>query len=158
MLYTSVWLQEKQDWRKDLVSFVYWINKINKWMKYLAGWREGCLFGDEQLLWSGWTVLSGDALGTAANSTGVWPLFGLFMCSRFQTPAPKNATCGKNDWLKNILFFITENFLGISDRIMCRTHDFLSLTLTIVGSTSSSCYFLLHCRCLWVVCFVCFSS
>ena len=35
------------------------------------------------------------------------------------------------------------------------THDFLSLTLAVVGLTSGSCYFLLQCRCL---CFVCFSS
>ena len=69
-------------------SFFYWINKINKLMKYLADlWGGGCLFGDERLLRSGWTVLSGDALGTASDSTAVWPLFGLFMCSRFQTPA-----------------------------------------------------------------------
>ena len=32
--------------------FVYWINKINKRMKYLAGWPGGYLFGDERLLWS----------------------------------------------------------------------------------------------------------
>ena len=37
LLYASVWLQEKLDWREDLVYFVYWINKINKRMKYLAG-------------------------------------------------------------------------------------------------------------------------
>ena len=61
------------------------------------------------------------------------------------------------DWLKNRLFFITENFLGILDRLcmqpMRRSHDFLSLTLTVVGSTSGSCYFL-QCRCLWV-CVLC---
>ena len=39
MLYTIMWLQEKLDWREDLVYFLYWINKINKQMKYLAGWR-----------------------------------------------------------------------------------------------------------------------
>ena len=38
LLYTSMWLQEKYDWREDLVYFVYWINRINKWMKYLASW------------------------------------------------------------------------------------------------------------------------
>ena len=63
----------------------------------------------------------------------------------------------KYDWLKNWLFFITENFLGILDWLcmepMRRSHDFLSLTQVIVGTTSSSCYFLLQCRCLWVVCF-----
>ena len=60
----------------------------------------------------------------------------------------------KNDWLKNRPFFITKNFQGILDRLcmepMCRSHDFLSLTLAVVGSTSGSCYFLLQCRCLWV--------
>ena len=119
----------------------------------------GCLFGDKQLLWSGRTVLSGDAYGTTDDSIGVWPLFGLFMCSRFQTPAPENATRGKNmiGW-KIDFFFITENFLGILDRLcaepMRRSHDFLSLTQTVVGSTSGSCYFLLPCRCLWV-CVLC---
>ena len=64
----------------------------------------------------------------------------------------------KNDWLKNRLFFITENFLGILDRLcaepMRRSHDILTLTLAVAGSTSSSCYFLLQCRCLWV-CVLC---
>ena len=75
-------------------------------MKYLAGWSGGCLFGDEQLLWSGRTVLLGDALGMAGDSTGVWPLFGLFMCSRFQTLAPENTTCGKNMIGWKIDFFL----------------------------------------------------
>ena len=39
LLYTSVWLQEQQDWQEDLVYFVYWINIINKQIKYLAGWQ-----------------------------------------------------------------------------------------------------------------------
>ena len=127
-------------------------------MKYLAGWRGGCLFGNKRLLWSGWMVL-GDALRTAGNSTGMWPLLGLFICSWLQTPAPENTTCGKKmiGW-KIDLFFITENFLGILDRLctepMCRSHEFLSLTLAIVGLTSSSCYLLLQFRCLWV-CVLC---
>ena len=37
---------------------------------------------------------------------------------------------------------------------MCRSHDFLSLTLLVVGSTSGSCYILLQCQCLWV-CVLC---
>ena len=81
-------------------------------MKYLAGWRVGGLFGDERLLWSGWTVLSGNALGTADDSTGVWPLFGLFMCSRFRTPAPENATRGKNMIGWKIDFFYNWEFSG----------------------------------------------
>ena len=74
-------------------------------MKYLAGWREG-LFGDERLLRSGRTVLSGDALGTVGDSTGVWYLFVLFMCSRFQTTAPENTTSGKNMISWKIDFFL----------------------------------------------------
>ena len=55
-------------------------------------------------------------------------------------------------------FFITENFLGISD-ILCleaihKSYDFLSLTLAVVGSTSGSCYFLQQCQCLRV-CVLC---
>ena len=124
-------------------------------MKYLAGWwgvvysaTSGCF----NLV--GWcyrvTLLWG-----AGDSTGVCPLFGLSMCSRFQTPALKIATREKNmiGW-KIDFFFITENFLVILDRLcsepMHRSHDFLSLTLTVVGSTSGDCYFLLQCRCLWV--------
>ena len=129
-------------------------------MKYLAGWLTGgCLFGDKRLLWSSRTVLSGDAFRTADDSTGVWPLLGLFICSQFQTSAPENTTRGKKmiGW-KIDLFFITENFLGILDRLcaepMHRSRDFLSLTLAVVGSTSGSCYFLLQCRCLWI-CVLC---
>ena len=50
----------------------------------------------------------------------VWPLFGLSICSRLQTPAPEKTTCGKkNDWLKNRPFFTTESFLGIYARSLC---------------------------------------
>ena len=134
-------------------------------MKYLSGWRgfvylatSGCF----DLV--GWCC-RGTLLGQP-GSTGMWPLLGLFISSQFQTPAPENTTCEKkkkkNDWLKNRqLFFITENFLGILNRLCAepirRSHDFLILTLAIVGSTSGSCYFLLQCRCLWV-CVLCFSS
>ena len=64
----------------------------------------------------------------------------------------------KYDWLKIDFSFITGNFLGIWDRLcmepMRGSHDFLSLILAIVGSTSGSCYFLLQCRCL-SVCVLC---
>ena len=54
-------------------------------MKYLsAGGVGGCQFGDERLLWSGWTVLSDDALVMADDSTAGGLLFGLFMSFRFQ--------------------------------------------------------------------------
>ena len=48
-------------------------------------------------------VLSGDAHRMAGDSTGMGPLFGLFMCSQFQTLTPENTSCGKNigwkiDW------------------------------------------------------------
>ena len=128
--------------------------KINKRMKYLAGGRWVSI-RDELLLWSGQTVLSGDTFRRPAIQLACDQL----MCSWFQTPAPENATSGKNmiGW-KIDFFFITENFLGILDRLcaepMCRSYDFLSLTLTVVGSTSGSCYFLLQCRCLWV-CVLC---
>ena len=95
------------------------LNKWNKQANEISGWLAGgCLFGDEQLLWSGRMTLSGDALRMAGDSTGVWPLFGLFICSQLQTPAPENTTRGKNmiGW-KIDLSFITENFLGILDRL-----------------------------------------
>ena len=64
----------------------------------------------------------------------------------------------KNDWLKNRPSFITENFLGILNRLCveptCRSHDFLSLTLAVVGSTSGRCYFLLLFQCM-LVCVLC---
>ena len=128
-------------------------------MDRISSWLMGFIYCDKRLLWSGWTVLSGDALRTVGDSTGMWPLLGLFISSQLQTPAPENTTCGKKmiGW-KIDLFFITENFLGILDRLcmepMCRSHDFLSLTLAVFGSTSGSCYFLLQCRCLWV-CVLC---
>ena len=113
------------------------MNKKNKQADKISGQLVGgCLFGDKQLLWSGQTVLSDDTLGTASGSIGRWLLFGLFMCSQFQTPAPENATHGKNmiGW-KIDFFFIPENFLGILDRLylepMHRRHDFLSLTLLL---------------------------
>ena len=124
-------------------------------MKYLAGWR-GIVYSVTSGCFD--LVLSGDALRTADDSTRVWPLFFLFMCSRFQTPAPENATRGKNMIGWKIDFFLTENFMVILDRLcaepMRRSHDFLSLTLTVVGSTSGSCYFLLQYRCRWV-CVLC---
>ena len=53
---------------------------------------------------------------------------------------------------------MTENFLGILNRLCVeprrRSHDFLSLTLAVVRSTSGNCYFLLQCRCL-SICVLC---
>ena len=82
----------------------------------------------------------------------------LFLAYLYLPGSRKYYLWKKNDWLKNKPFFITENFLGILDRLcaepMHRSHDFLSLTLAVVASTSGSCYFLLQCRCLWV-CVLC---
>ena len=84
----------------------------------------------------------------------VWPPLALFIYSWLQTLAPKNTMI---DW-KIDLFFIIENFLGILNRVcaepMHRRHDFLSLTLAGVGSTSGRCYFLQQCWCL-SVCVLC---
>ena len=124
-------------------------------MKYLAGWWEGVVYS----AMSGCFDLVGRCYQVTLSGRSViqlaGDLFGLFMCSRFQTPAPENAACGKNMiGLKIYFFLITENFLGILGRLcaepMRRSHGFLSLTLTVVGSTSGSCYFLLQRRCLWV--------
>ena len=128
-------------------------------MKYLSGWRWGYLFGDKWLLWYGRAVLSGDALSTDGDSaaclTSAWPIY-MFQTSN--TGSRKYYLWKENDWLKNRPFFINENFQGILE-ILCaepmrRNHDFLSLTRAVVGSTSSSCYFLLQCRCL-SVCVLC---
>ena len=65
-------------------------------------------------------VLSGDALGTAGDSTGRWPLLGLFICSRLQTLDPETTTSEKKkkkkkkkkDWLKNRPFFYNWEISG----------------------------------------------
>ena len=116
----------------------WWGWSIRRWVVALI-WSDGvtewCSRGGQ---WFNWRV------------TSVWPIYvfpeiyGSRKCYLWK----------KYDWLKNRLFFITENFMGILDRQcmepMHRSHDFLTLTLTIVGSTSGSCYFLLQCQCLWV--------
>ena len=129
-------------------------------MKYMADWRGLSIRRQAvTLIWSdgivGWRSLDGRRFNSRVTSA--WPI------SLFPT---SNAGSRKYYlWKKMIgwkidLFFITENFLGILDRLcaepMCRSHDFLSLTLAVVGPTSGSCYFLLQCRCLWV-CVLCFS-
>ena len=148
LLYTSMRLQEKWDWQEDLVYFVYWINEINKQMKYQAS--------DKQLLWSGWTVLSGNSLRTAGDltacETSAWPIY---MFPTSNTRSRKYYLWKKMiGWKIDQFFFITENFLGILNRLctelMCRSHDFFSLTPAVIGSTSCSYFFLLQCRCLSV--------
>ena len=95
----KIWLTRR------LVYFVYWINKINKWMKYLAGWG-GCLFSNKWLLWSGWTV--------------GWPAIQLlcdlglaYLCvPDFKHRLHKILLVEKNDWLKNKPFFYNWEFSG----------------------------------------------
>ena len=101
------------------------------------------LFSDKRLLWSGQTVLSGDALSMARDSTAhvtsVWPIY-MFLNSN--TGSRKYYSWKKMIGWKIDLFFITENFLGILERLcvepMCRSHDFLGLTLAIVMSSGLS--------------------
>ena len=128
-------------------------------MKYLASWWWWqCLFSNKRLLWSGRTVLLGDALWTAAIQLVCDLCLAYLYLPNFKHRLQKIILVEKHDWLKNKPFFITENFLGILDRLctepMRRSHDYLSLTLAVVGSTSGSCYFLLQCQCLWV-CVLC---
>ena len=131
-------------------------------MKYLTGWQafiwsvaSGCF---DLVWWCCWWR----SQWWLEIQLPVWLPLALFMCSRLQTLAPKNTICGKKKTIgwKIDLFFITENFLGILNRLctepMRRNHDFLSLTLAVVGSTSSSCYFL-QCWCL-SVCVLCVCS
>ena len=90
----------------------------------------------------------------------VWPLLALFICSQLQTPAPENTICGKKWLVEKLTFFMAKNFLGILNRVcmepLRRSHDFLSLTLVVVGSTPGRCYFLQQYRCLpaYVLCVV----
>ena len=62
---------------------------------------------------SGQMVLMGGALRMVSDSTSLWPLLGLFICSRLQTLAPENTTCGKKmiGW-KIDLFFYNWEFSG----------------------------------------------
>ena len=129
-------------------------------MEYLAGWRA--------VIWSAascccdlvWRCCRVTLSPTADDSTAcVTSAFPIYIFPTSNTGSRKYYLWEKNDWLKNRLFFIIENFLGIWNRLcaepMRRSHDFLSLTLAVVGLTSGRCYFLQQCRCL---CFVCFSS
>ena len=119
--------------------------------------KGGYLVGGKRLLWSGLTVLSGDTLNDSWEFNSSCDL----RLPYLHIPNFKHRETlfvKKNDWLKNRPFFITENFLGILNRVctehMRRSHDFLSWTLAIVGSTSGRCYFLWQCQCL-LVCVLC---
>ena len=122
---------------------------------------SGYLVGSKQLLWSGLTVLSGDVLsdGRRFNCPCDLRLPYLYLpdlkhrLQKIQFVKKKKMIGWKID-----LFFITGNFLGILNRLcaepMRRSHDFLSLTRPVVGSTSGRCYFLQQYRCL-LVCVLC---
>ena len=128
-------------------------------MKYLAGWQGGIYSATSGCFDRVWQCCQVTLLAWPRTQLPVWPQLGLIIYSWLQTSAPENTTWGKKiiGW-KIDLYFITENFLGILDILcaepMCRSHDFLSLTLAVVGSTSGRCYFLLQCRC-WLVCVLC---
>ena len=129
-------------------------------MNEISSWLTGVyLVGGGRLLWSSLTVLLSDALSDGRGFNCLCDLRLLYLCvPDFKHQLQKILFVEKNDWLKNRPSFITENFLKILKR-QCmaptrRSHDFLSLILAIVGSTSRSCYFLLQCRCL-SVCVLC---
>ena len=131
-------------------------------MKYLAGWQR--------VVYSA-TSSCFDLVGRFCRVTLLRRLSIQQACDlclaylyvpNFKHQLQKILLVEKNDWLKNRSFLYNWEFWGILDRLcaepMCRSHDFLSLTLSVVESTSGSCYFLLQCRCLWV-CVLCdFSS
>ena len=131
--------------RFNLILFIE-INKINKPMEYLNQLKGCYLVSSKWLLWSGPA-----AVDSIACVTSTCPIY-IFLTSN--TCPRKHYLWKKNDWLKNRPFFITENFLGILNRIytepMHRSHDFLSLTLAVFGSISSRCYFIQQCQCLSV--------
>ena len=121
-------------------------------MKYLATWRGLSIRRQAvSLIWSdsviGWCSRHG-CIQLACDLCLAY----LYL-PNFKHQLQKILLEEKNDWMKNKPFFITENFLGILDSLCVerirRYHDFLCLTLTVVGSTSGSCYFLLQCRFMW---------
>ena len=112
---------------------------------------------DTSPLGSGWccqVTLSAIVRDSTALVTSACPIYIFPTSNRLQ----KTLFVEKNEWLKKRLFFIIEDFLGILNRLCAkptrRSHDFLSLTLAIVGSTSNRCYFLQQYQCL-LVCIFC---
>ena len=157
----------RKDWQEDLLYFVYWINKINKQMKYLAGWRV-VIWSAVNLVWPMawrccWVTLSAMVVDSTAHVTSACPIHIPNFKHRPQKIlfAKKKKKKKKNDWLKNRPFFYNWKFSGDLNGLcvepMCRNNDFLCLTLAIVGSTSSRYYFLLQCLYL-SVCVLCFRS
>ena len=108
---------------------------LNKWNKQANGisgrLMSSYLVGGKQLLSSGLTLLSGDALsdGRRFNCPCELRLPYLYVPD-FKHRPQKILFVEKNDWLKNRPFFMTENFLGILNRLcaepMCKNHDFFS--------------------------------
>ena len=160
MLYTSVYARKIRLTRRfSFISFIE-ISKINKRTEYLSRLMGGYLVGDKQLLWSGLTVLSGDALSDSRR----------FDCScDLRLPYPyipdfkhrlqKTLFVGKIiGWKIDLFILLLRIFWGFwieYVRSLCAGAMILSvLTLAIVGSTSGRCYFLQQCRCL-SVCVLC---
>ena len=122
------------------------MNRISKLAdRQLSGWWQAVAF-----IW-----LSDEALRDSCGfNSHVTSACLIYIFPTLNTGSRNYSLWKKNDWLKNRPFFITENFLGILNRVcvepMCWSHDFLSLTLAVVESTSVRCYFLHQCRCLSV--------
>ena len=109
----------RKDWQEDLLYFVYWINKINKQMKYLAGWRV-VIWSAVNLVWPMawrccWVTLSAMVVDSTAHVTSACPIHIPNFKHRPQKIlfAKKKKKKKKMIGWKIDLFFITENFLGI---------------------------------------------
>ena len=124
-------------------------------MKYLAGWREVSIRGCFDLVGRCCRVTFLARSRFNCRVTSAWPIH---MFPTSNTGSRKYYLWEKIIGWKVDLFLITESFLWILDRLcaepMRRSHDFLSLTLAVVGLTFDSSYFLLQSRCL-SVCVLC---
>ena len=90
--------------RFSFSSFIE-INKIKKRMKYLSRLTGGYLVGGKRLLWSGLTVLSGDALSDVCGFNCLCDLrLPWLYIPDFKHQLQKTLFVEKNDWLKIDLF------------------------------------------------------
>ena len=154
MLYTSVWLQE------DLVYFVNWINKINKQMKYLAGWLTAggsIRWQAVALIWSdgvvGWHYSDGQQFNR--HVTSAWPIY---ICPTSNRGSRKYYLCQKMIGWKINLFFILRIFWGFwidyTWSLCAEAMIFSVWYWQLLGQHSVDVIFLLQCRCL-LVCVLC---
>ena len=114
MLYTSVWLREKWDWQ-DLVYFVYWINKINKRMKYLASWLTFIWSAESNCFDLVWRCFQVTLSATAGDSTAcVISACPIYVIPGFKHRLQKILFVEKKKMIgwKIDVFFITEYFWG----------------------------------------------